>query len=147
MFHIMFWMRVWAMNVTFFGKTGSCSFICCLMCKSCKHWETKWRFLKDTIGRSIFWVSVIVTTIGLIETSTRHSNWYSKNKTFWKEISNDRWCTVSKCVNNVSDQGLNVSQDLYSVKFILDFNRQVRMCCEFPLRLCVQSVFKNLFND
>ena len=54
---------------------------------------------------------------------------------FSSNLMIDTWCSLSESVNHISDQGSNVSQDLWSVNFVFDVSWEVRMCCEVLFRL------------
>ena len=60
-----------------------------------------------------------------------HFDFFSNN------FLTDKWCSVSKSINHVSDQVSSVSDDLWFVNFIIHLNWGVRMYCEVPHRLCV----------
>ena len=52
----------------------------------------------------------------------------------------DIWCNISRSVNRVSDQDLNVSRDLLCVNFIFDINHK----SEYVAKFRFASVLKNL---
>ena len=68
--------------------------------------------------------------------SIRHCYRFLFQSDFLNNFLTDLWCSILEIVNDVSDQGSNVSQGFWFLK-IFDLNWQARMCCEALLRLCV----------